>query len=382
MSTPVLTAPAALPVAERSLAPDLARGAMLLLIAVAHAHMYLSYDDAGFRGYALDGAPLDRLVAGVQILFVDGRALPMFAALFGYGLARLTARRPDPAEARRVVRRRGLLLLAFGFAHALLLFFGDILAAYGIVALLFAGMLRRGDRALLRAAALTIPLHVLVLALLGLATVTGGHAPSPTVIADPLEAVGMRLAVWSAMTPTFFLVSALPTFFLGVWAGRRRVLDDPAAHRPFLRRVAVAGIAIGVLGGLPLTAVDLGVWAPADGVSIGAYALHSVAGIAAGAGYAALAGLFAARTSPPGRVARALAACGQRSLTCYVLQSVAFTVIFTPFVLGLGDDVGDAAASGIAVAVWLSTVLVAVALERAGSRGPLESLLRRLTYGR
>ncbi|GIG66883.1 DUF418 domain-containing protein [Phytomonospora endophytica] len=382
MSTTALSRPAATPVGERSLAPDLARGFMLLLIAVAHAHMYLAYDDAGFRGYAVDGGVLDRLVAGVQILLVDGRALPMFAALFGYGLVRLSARRPDPAEATRLVRRRGRWLLAFGFCHALLLFFGDILAAYGLIALVFAGMLRRSDRALLRAAALTIPLHVLVLVGIGLSTISAGHAESPTVIADPLAALGMRLGTWTALTPTFYLVSALPSFFLGAWAARRRMLDEPAAHRPFLRRIAWWGIGAGVVGGLPLTLADTHLWDPADGPAVAAYALHSVTGIAAGVGYAALIGLIATRLRRPGRLTRALAECGRRSLTCYVLQSVAFTVIFTPFALGLGDQAGDAAASAIGAAVWLSTVVVAALMAKAGYRGPLETLLRRLTYGR
>lgn len=382
MSTTALSRPAATPVTERSLAPDLARGVMLLLIAVAHAHMYLSYEHPGLRGYATDGGPLDRLVAGIQILLVDARALPMFAALFGYGLVQLTARRPDPLEAKRIVRRRGRWLLAFGFCHALLLFFGDILAAYGLIAILFAGMLRRSDRALLRAAAITIPLHALVLALLGFATVAGGHVESPTVIADPLEAVGIRLGTWSGLTLTFYLVSALPTFFLGVWAARRRLLDEPAAHLRFLRRTAVVGIAIGVVGGIPLALADTRLWEAGDAGSVGSYALHSVTGLAAGVGYAALIGLFAARRRTSGWIVKALAACGQRSLTAYVLQSVMFTVIFTPFVLGLGDDVGDAAASAIGVGVWLSTVVVSVLLARAGSRGPLEILLRRLTYGR
>ena len=42
----------ATPITRRALAPDLARGLMLLLIALAHAHMYLSGHEAGFRGYA------------------------------------------------------------------------------------------------------------------------------------------------------------------------------------------------------------------------------------------------------------------------------------------------------------------------------------------
>ncbi|MQM25709.1 DUF418 domain-containing protein [Glycomyces albidus] len=383
------------PVAERSLAPDLARGAMLLFIALAHAHMFLAHETTGFRGYAVDGTALDRVVAGLQVLFVDGRALPMFAGLFGYGLARLVQRRTasgaDWPQARKLVRRRSWWLLAFGAAHAALLFFGDILAAYGFIGLVFTGLLAAKDRTLLRAAWIVMACHVLVVAALGASAEAAGHAnSSPTIVADPVEAVVMRLTVWSALTPTFYVVSVVPAFAIGIWAARRRVLDEPGRHLPLLRRAAFAGIAIGVVGGLPLMLADTQLWHPEAPVAVAMYALHSVTGIPAGIGLAAFVALAAARNGNGGNGAkdtagpltRALAACGQRSLTCYLLQSVAFTALFTPYAGNLGAVLGDAAAFGVAVLIWAATVVLAAWMARAGMRGPFEVLLRRLTYGR
>ncbi|MFC3494483.1 DUF418 domain-containing protein [Glycomyces rhizosphaerae] len=376
------------PLRERSLAPDLARGLMLLLIALAHAHMFLAHETTGWRGYAVDGTALDRAVTGLQVLFVDGRALPMFAALFGYGLARLADRRQsagvEAPQAKRLVRRRSAWLLVFGFAHALLLFFGDILAAYGLIGLVFTGLLWSRDHVLIRTAWITAAAHVLVVAALGASAEAAGHAnSSPTLIADPLEAVAMRLAVWSALTATFYVVSVLPAFAFGIWAARRRVLDEPGRHLPLLRRTALWGIAIGISGGLPLMLVDTQLRHPDQAAAIGFYALHSVTGIAAGLGYAALIARIASR---PGRargpIANALAACGRRSLTCYLLQSVAFTALFTPMFGNLGAGLGDAAASGIAVLIWAATVALAAWMAKVGMRGPFEVLLRRLTYGR
>lgn len=376
------------PLRERSLAPDLARGLMLLLIALAHAHMFLAHETTGWRGYAVDGTALDRAVTGLQVLFVDGRALPMFAALFGYGLARLADRRQsagvEAPQVKRLVRRRSAWLLAFGFAHALLLFFGDILAAYGLIGLVFTGLLWSRDHVLIRTAWITAAAHVLVVAALGASAEAAGHAnSSPTLIADPLEAVAMRLAVWSALTATFYVVSVLPAFAFGIWAARRHVLDEPGRHLPLLRRTALYGMAIGIAGGLPLMLVDTQLRHPDQAAAIGFYALHSVAGIASGLGYAALIALIASR---PGRtqgpIANALAACGQRSLTCYLLQSVAFTALFTPMFGNLGASLGDAAASGIAVLIWAATVALAAWMAKVGTRGPFEVLLRRLTYGR
>jgi uncharacterized protein len=76
-----------------------------------------------------------------------------------------------------------------------------------------------------------------------------------------------------------------------------------------------------------------------------------------------------------------LVAVGRRSLTCYLLQSVLFLVLLPPWALGLADGAGTARVSLVAVAVYLVTVAVALALERAGHPGPAERLLRRLTYG-
>ncbi|MCG5215406.1 DUF418 domain-containing protein [Streptosporangium sp. KLBMP 9127] len=382
----------AVPLVQRSLAPDLARGLMLLLIAVAHAHMYLSGHQAGFRGYALDGGPVDRLVAGVQIVLVDGRALPMFAALFGYGLVQLANRQSAAgrswAQTRRLLRARSLWLLAFGFCHALLLFFGDILGAYGLVGLVLVGFIRRSDRAVLWAAGVGLIMHVVVLVLFGLLTVSAGKGDTPAAMADPLQALVTRLVGWIAMTPTYFAASVVSAFLLGIWAARRRLLDEPGPHRALLSRIATVGVSIAIVGGLPLMLVDTRLWTPTAAVSVAAYAIHSLTGIAGGLGYAALIGLVVDRMQrrrharPTGWVTTALVACGQWSLTCYLLQSVIFVTVFAPYAGGLGTQVGDAAASGIAVVTWSGTVLLAALLAPAGRRGPAETALRWLTYGR
>ncbi len=378
----------ATPITRRALAPDLARGLMLLLIALAHSHMYLSGHEAGFRGYALDGGPLDRLVAGTQILLVDGRALPMFAALFGYGLVQLANRQLATGgswpQVRKVLRRRSLWLLVFGFCHALLLFFGDILGAYGLVGLVLAGFIRREDKVVLRAAVVGLVLHVVILFGFGLLTVSAPKGDTPAAMADPIGATVMRLIGWSAMTPTYFAAGVVPAFLFGIWAARRRLLEDPVSHRDLLSRVAVLGTGSAVVGAVPLMLIDTRVWTPSDMVAVSAYALHSVTGIAGGLAYAAVIGLATGRIrrDRSGPVVRALAACGQWSLTCYLLQSVIFVAVFAPYVGGLGTRVGDAAASGIAVVTWLATVVLAALLAPGGRRGPAEAALRRLTYSR
>jgi uncharacterized membrane protein YeiB len=93
-------------------------------------------------------------------------------------------------------------------------------------------------------------------------------------------------------------------------------------------------------------------------------------------------GLCAARAGAgAGPLTRALAACGQRSLSCYLGQSVLFVALLPAWTLNLGARLGVAQAAVLAVVVWLVLLLVAVVSARAGYRGPAEVLLRRLTYG-
>src|SRR5690606_32737595 len=84
----------------RALAPDLARGTLLLVIALAHAQVL----SAGPPGPGAPGAVVEHAVAALHTMFVDSRGYPMFAALFGHGVARLL--QSDDADARRRLRRR------------------------------------------------------------------------------------------------------------------------------------------------------------------------------------------------------------------------------------------------------------------------------------
>lgn len=98
-----------------------------------------------------------------------------------------------------------------------------------------------------------------------------------------------------------------------------------------------------------------------------------------GVGYAAALGLLAVGGAGP--VGRTLAAAGRRSLSCYLAQSVAFAALLPAWTLGLGATASVAQLALLAAGVWLVTVAVAVLSDRAGYRGPAETLLRRLTYG-
>lgn len=377
-------------VEARSLAPDLARGAMLLLIALANAHVFLYGHDIGVRGYPVVDTVPDRAVTLLQMTLVDGRAYPMFAALFGYGMVQILRRQTagglDPVAVRSLIRRRGRWLILFGFVHALLLFSGDIIGAYGLLAVVLAGVLIRArDRTLLVVAGLWLVVVAAFGALQAIPMPEGSQALLPSMsIGAPLVAASFRVLEWVVLTVSLAMFGLVPALLLGAWAARRRLLDDPGSHRRFLLCTAVIGTGLAVAGGLPMASMAAQLWAqPSLTATALAGVLHAVTGYAGGVGYAALAGLAAIRMHErTGPVSRAVAACGQRSMTCYLAQSVVFVAVLAAYGGGLGDRFGIAQTALLAIATWALILLLAEMMRRLGYRGPAELLLRRLTYGR
>jgi uncharacterized protein len=119
---------------ERALAPDLARGCMLLLIVLSNTGFHLWAASHGASGWhPVGGSAPDRVAQLLMITVLDLRVYPLFAFLFGYGMMQLflrqTAAGTSEREAVALLRRRSLWLIAFGFAHAAPLMAGDILAS-------------------------------------------------------------------------------------------------------------------------------------------------------------------------------------------------------------------------------------------------------------
>jgi uncharacterized protein len=384
--------------AERQLAPDLARGAMLLFIALVNAPGLAPGGPA--HGALLQSA--EGAANALLSLFVHARAYPVFAIMFGYGLVQLARRQraagATPAQLRTLLLRRNAWLFVFGCAHAALLYFGDFLAAYGIIGAV-ATVVLLGRAKLQRAVLWLWAISIVELAVLttlvvaGIARESGPAAavpvevPASSVAPSYLASIVARLHEWPMHTLT-----VLPAIFivcLGMWAAERRMLEDPARHGALVRRIAVVCLSVAVAGGVPLALVHLGlVQADARTLSLISY-LHKVSGMFGGPGYVALFALVAPwvsrnATSAVARIAGALAALGARSLSAYLLQSLAWQLLLPPYTLSLASRFGSSflTALVVAVLVWLASVIGAAWLERRAWSGPAEMLLRRLVYGR
>ncbi len=398
---------------ERALAPDLARGVMLLLIVTSNTAFHLWGSRHGPSGWhPVDGSWWDRAAQFTQILTLDLRAYPLFAFLLAYGMVQLYQRQlaahgdgdagptiVDRRRAVRLLRRRSFWLIVLGFAHAALFMAGDILSHYGF-ATLFVGwlLIRRGDRTLYIVLGVVTLLWLLPMVDVVRAFVSGdlgtaGGYTEPTVDlyaageSDWVTAALRRMETWTWVAGIGAIAwIAMPQLVIALLAARRRVLEEPGDHLRLLRWTAVLGIAIGWAGSLPLALAHVGaIDVPSNAVTETGVLrlLAEVTGVPCGLGYVAVFGLIAHRLGTRGdRRVPAVAALGKRSLSGYLAHSVLFAPVLAAWGLGLGEYLGSAAMVGFATGVWLVTVVAAVALERRDLPGPAEWLLRRLVYGR
>ena len=395
-------------------APDVARGFMLLLIALANVGFWV----AGPEGRAPSTA--DRTWAFIRALFIDQRAYPLFALLFGFGLATMVNRRmasgidaycqqltgglraPSAAEldqareqaavdARRLVRRRGLWMVLFGLIHGAF-FPSEIIGTYGIVAVVFAGWFaHKHHKRQLAVCALILLFQIVpvVLAMLmgpgGEAAGAAGPAPAAAAPTGADEAVASALPWFVTNVNGWFFTAlgaafttmVLPAAFLGARLADTDLISHPERHRGLLAVAGIGGLALGALGALhellvPLTSAQAWEADPA---------LITVLGLAGGCGWLAVLALYAGGPTADSRLTGLrwlLSNVGRRSMTAYLSQTVMFAGIFviTPWLTGRPLELGLAASAAVAVMVWLTTVVLCAVLERLGMPGPFESLLR------
>ena len=391
-------------------APDVARGFMLLLIALANVpswgHLARSSTPAA--------GTVDTVWLWVRTLFIDQRSFPLFAMLFGFGLMTMINRRiasgtraylqslpgveagrePTPQEqvwareqatvdARRLVRRRGLWMILFGFVHAML-FSGDVIGSYGLVAVVLAGWIARKHWK--RAAILsTVIIVASIVITFVLESLMGSPGATPAAAANQeaagstitlLSYISHGIVVWAASAGTDLVTLVVPMVFLGARLADTDLIAHPERHRRLLAVIGVGGLGLGALGG-----IGTAVAATGGPQVIWTVPLHEMTGLAGACGWLALLALYAGGPREGGDLTglRRLASnVGRRSMTAYLTQSFLFAAVFLalPALTGIRLHLGEARVAGIAVAVWLMTVLLCTTLERSGHAGPFETLLR------
>jgi uncharacterized protein len=405
-STPA-AAPGPVRTTERVSRLDAMRGFALLGIMFVNMTWFTGFAVlSGEQREALGTAGVDRVTAWIVHFAVDSKFWTLFALLFGVGFGIQAVRAGAPAGtgdgfAVRYARRMGVLFL-IGAAHAVFLWFGDIVSLYAAVGIFLLLFRRCRGRTLVgwAAALLLSPIVVsgcwlaaeVARFVLGddTAAVAGdpGHGPAELLVVFGAGSYGEVLrANWAFLVERWYLAvyssrfpALLGMFLLGFWAARRGIVQHPERHDLLLRRVVRWGLLVGVpanallatfvIARRPPTALG---WLSTVVASIGTPALAL-----------AYAGLFVRVFAHPigAGLLAPFAWAGRLSLTNYVLQSAIGVTIFYGCGIGLWGKVGITASLAFIAAIFCLQTVASRWWLGHFEQGPLEWIWRCLSYGR
>lgn len=390
------SASALLPSPPRALMPDLLRAFALIGIAVVNVSGFAAPATDGFYGAGLE-TPADRAAYTAMAGLFLMKSYPLFAMMFGAGLAwQLEAATRAGADAGARYFRRMAALVGLGAVHFIFFWYGDILITYGLLGCLLFTLRGVPADSLVRLGLGLIALNTLMLFLFA-ALIGAGDAYAPEEMARArdraadaaqiraltegsfLDAAAWRLSQLPLVLPSVLIqqgIAVFGFFCLGLAAAKAGVIDQPQAHIWKLSRWVF--LPIGLLGSL---------WAAslmtrAETIISSQYMLAGTVLMAFSAfsafGYAGL--LALASQGSPGPVRRFLARAGSASLSAYMLQSLILSFIFASYGLGQFGRMTAAEAILTALGVGLVSLAFTGIWRSFAARGPLEVLLRRVTY--
>ncbi len=384
---------------------DVLRGFALFGILVMNMHVFAMPWGAWALQPRLFQGWLDRAVDFMQTALFAGKANAIFSFLFGLGMTIQLRRGAERGGAFvPTYLRRLATLFVIGALHAVLLWNGDVLHIYAGLGVLLLAVRNLPGRWIFALVGLFL---VAPLVRDGWALITEEPPIHPvsyyeaqarahiTVFREGTYAqqIAARLGElyegYVEATPrlqgwVWVWVSFAVTMLLGLWTGRRRLLEDVQTHAPTIRRLTAWCLGLGA--GLALAfAVLLAVMPTPNGQP-------TLLGFLVGAafhlhrpllciGYVGAIALLFERTRMH-RFLLPLASAGAMPLSNYLLQSVIATTIFYSYGLGLFATLGAAPGFLIAVAIFAAQLVLSRLWLSRFRYGPLEWLWRGATYGR
>jgi uncharacterized protein len=397
------TGPAA-PVApsERVLSLDVLRGFAVLGILIMNIQAFSMIDSAYINPAAYGSlAGINKWVSILSHVFADAKFMTIFSILYGAGILMITGKiESRGGRALGLHYRRTLWLLVFGMMHAYLLWYGDILVAYAVCALLvFLFRNARPGRLLIGGLAV-FSVGFLLFLFFGLSlkfwpaesyqdTLSswkpGAEAIQRQVSAYRggwLDQMAIRVPA-SLMHQTFYflirtgwrafglMLVGMALFKWGVLTGRRS------------RRFYVTLMCIGWAAGFPLVAYGVvrnyaAGWTLDYSMFLGGL-FNYWGSLGVSLGYISMIMLFC-QSDTLRKLTWPFAAAGRMAFTNYLVQSLICTTIFYGHGLGLFGRVERQGQILIVFAVWAFQLVVSPVWLRFFRFGPFEWIWRSLAY--
>ena len=398
------------PPSQRIQIIDILRGFAIFGILLVNMALFNHAIYAQALGLDEASGTLDRLARwGIQF-FAEGKFYSIFAFLFGLGLA-IQYRRAQEYATRFVpfFLRRMTVLLGIGLIHAYLFWIGDILILYavlGVVVLLLFRNCRPRTLLIWTVVFLIVPLIIngalLGLVAIGRATPDGAAAVNTALAeqqrsyqalsaqADQVYASGSFAEItrqrvqdmtFIYFTWPFMAFNVLAMLLLGLYAGARRIFDDIPHHLPFMRRLWLWGLIVGVIGNLAYVIAGQVANRSDPSPQLILALIGQTFGAPALSIFYMISLVLLAQTATRERRLLPLASVGRMAISNYLLQTLICTTLFYGYGFGLYGQVGATAGVLLTIAIYALQIPLSVWWLRHFRFGPVEWLWRSLTYG-
>jgi uncharacterized protein len=378
---------------QRDVAPDVLRGFALLGILIVNIQFMGLSSDQGARGEWTDGFANGSATFLIAALFA-GKFYLLFSFLFGYS-SHYVIRNEKTNRARWI--KRCLVLMAFGALHFTFLWHGDIIFLYGIFGLVLTFFFFRADRTLKIWTRIVFSISTIFILIVGALTFIAEYWMKEDLelvtVTDLdqilhngtfLESIPARLEVWLlSISSGIFLQGGLAfaAFLLGVRLARSNFLSSPIdkeANSKLMKRGLVFGLPIQLIAAVILLRNE-----QADKPSESIYLVSLFASFVAAPLLSMFyVGFIRKLVEERPHLVLWMKPTGKMSLTIYISQSVITSLIFSPWGLGLFQDLQTWQIFLLAFGIWLFLSYLATQWLKRFSQGPLEKLAGSLTKNR
>ena len=342
----------------------------------------------------------DRIAQGFVDLVISGKFITIFSFLFGLGFAVMMER----AEARGVVGRgfyfrRVGLLFAMGVIHAIFIWYGDILSAYGFMGFFLYLFRRRSPVTVLRWALLLYCWPIVVSVMMTTLVAAGVPIPPPTSptpeqFQATIQAYSsgtymdifrerMKENAFMAFAFAFYYPRLLGLFLAGLWVWRKGVVKELGAHRELLVKLRNWGLTVGlVLSGVTVALNEIYHPNPMgfEPLTLAINVIGSIGVPALSLGYMTAVALLFQKEEWKPRL-RPFGAVGRTALTNYLSQTALCTTLYYSWGFGLYGRVGPLLGLVSTFVFYALLVVLSNWWVKRFAFGPLEWGWRTLTYG-
>ena len=378
---------------QRDIAPDVLRGFALLGILVVNIQFMGLNSDQGARGEWTQGFANGSATFLIAALFA-GKFYLLFSFLFGYSSNYVI--RNNRANRPRWIKRC-FVLMAFGAIHFTFLWHGDIIFMYGLLGLLLTFFFFKEDRTLKIWTRIVFSISTVLVVLVGALAFIAEYLLSEDLQISKesaldeilrngtfLESIPARLEVWLlSISSGIFLQGGLAfaAFLLGVRLARSSFLSSPidkVANSRLIKKGLVFGLPIQVVAAVVLLQNEQGA-EPSESIYLISLCASFVAAPLLSMFYV---GVIRKLVEEQPHLVLWMKPAGKMSLTIYISQSVITSLIFSPWGLGLFQDLQTWQVFILAFGIWLLLSYFAAQWLKKFDQGPLEKLVSSLTRNR